>query len=256
MSTLTSYTSGTRPTASSNSGLCIFRSDTNAIEVSDGTDWQTYNSDGIFQAFSSNSYSGYFDGADHITIGDITGLNGSSIMSFSCWFKFDGTPSSEGIIGGGTGASARFWVQVVNTTTIRFGTQSNINEYTVSTMSNGTWYHLACVMDGTTKSVYLDGNLAGSSTVTALSGDWADAVTIGRLPVPPFGSANYYAGYLDELALFDFALTSTEVNGIINNKLYPERIAFWRLENDFTDNEGSYNGTNSGVTFSTSDKPY
>jgi len=36
MSTLDPYTSGTRPAASGNTGLCIFRTDTNAIEVSDG----------------------------------------------------------------------------------------------------------------------------------------------------------------------------------------------------------------------------
>jgi len=256
MSTLQSYTSGTRPAASTNSGLCIFRSDTNAIEVSDGTDWRAYNSDGIAYSFPSNSYSGYFDGADKITIGDIADLNGSSTMSFSCWFKFDGTPSSEGIIGSGSSSTIRFWVQIVNTTTIRFGTQSNINEYTVSTMSNSTWYHLACTMNGTTKSVYLDGNLVGSSTVSALSGDWADSTTIGRLPVPPFGAANWYAGYLDELALFDYALTSTQITAIKDDKTYINPVALWRLENGVTDETGIYDGTNGGVTFSTSDKPY
>lgn len=256
MSTLTSYTSANRPSASSNSGLCIFRSDTDAIEVSDGTDWQTYNSDGVYQTFSSNSYSGVFDGADYITVGSIAALNGSSTASFSCWFKFDGTPSSEGIIGSGVSSSARFWVQVVNTTTLRFGTLGNVSEFTVSTMNNTTWYHLACVMDGTSKSVYLDGSLVGSTTVTALSGNWANSMTIGRLPVPPFGAANYFAGYLDELALFDYALTSSQVTAIKDDKSYNNPVALWRLENDFTDEIGSQDGTNSGVTFSTTDKPY
>ncbi len=90
MSTLTSYTSGTRPAASSNSGLCIFRSDTNAIEVSDGTDWQTYNSDGVLQTFSSNSYSGVFDGsADYISVASSSSLSISGSVSITALIRKD-----------------------------------------------------------------------------------------------------------------------------------------------------------------------
>lgn len=47
MSTLDNYTSETRPAASSNSGLCIFNTDTKAIEVSDGSNWLDYTYDFI-----------------------------------------------------------------------------------------------------------------------------------------------------------------------------------------------------------------
>jgi hypothetical protein len=48
MSKLATYTIANRPSASSNAGLMIFRTDTNNIEISDGNDWQTYLSDGVF----------------------------------------------------------------------------------------------------------------------------------------------------------------------------------------------------------------
>ena len=67
MSTLTSYASASArdsaAPAASNTGLCIFRSDTKAIEVSDGTNYLSYNNDGITYDFSgSNTHSGVFDG--------------------------------------------------------------------------------------------------------------------------------------------------------------------------------------------------
>jgi hypothetical protein len=65
MSTLDNYTSATRPAASSNSGLCIFNTDTKAIEVSDGSNWLDYTYDFIalypylIDAVSSSSESAY-----------------------------------------------------------------------------------------------------------------------------------------------------------------------------------------------------
>ena len=61
MSTITDIFSSnsardTSKPAASNTGLCIFRSDTNAIEVSDGTSYQTYNSDGVIvHSFPTNT---------------------------------------------------------------------------------------------------------------------------------------------------------------------------------------------------------
>lgn len=55
MSTLTSYAStsarDSAVPASSNTGLCIFRTDTKAIEVSDGTNYLAYNYDSISSAY-------------------------------------------------------------------------------------------------------------------------------------------------------------------------------------------------------------
>jgi hypothetical protein len=75
MSNLTSYTSATRPSAIANTGLCIFRSDTEAIEVSDGTGWLVYNYDSKTYALDGSNlisvaptmhFDAYLlDGSDH-----------------------------------------------------------------------------------------------------------------------------------------------------------------------------------------------
>ena len=89
MSTLNNYTTATRPGHSI--GLCIFNTDNDAIEVSDGTNWQTYNSDGVFQTFSTNTSSGEFDGINDLV--DISSLPLGDEFSFSAWFKFTGSGS-------------------------------------------------------------------------------------------------------------------------------------------------------------------
>ena len=259
MSTLTSYTSGTRPAASSNSGLCIFRSDTNAIEVSDGTNWQTYNSDGITYDFSaSNSSSGEFDGLnDYFDVGTVSELNSSSDFSFACYFNLDGT-SLESLFGAGADTSNRIWGMVVNSTTIRIGIGGAFDDFTVSTLSTGTWYHIAYSISGTSCTLYLDKTSQGSATTNALTSTTFSNFRVGGLPTAggAFGSLNPLDGYMDEVAIFDYALSSDQVSNIYDNKVYVAPTAMYRLNGNVTDETGNYNGSNNGVQFNTSIKPY
>lgn len=261
MSTLTSYTSGTRPAASSNSGLCIFISDSNAIEVSDGTNWQTYNSDGVFQTFSSNSYSGVFDGAgDWISIGTIGDLNSASTFSYSTWFKLSATPSSETLFGGGSSTSNRLWTQVLSSTQLRIGMGGTIRDLTVSTFNTTDWYHLAYAYNAGTVTLYLDGSSVGTLTgfPTTTNSNSSTNLRLGALTGDSAFNNNTteFQGKMDEVAFFNYELSSSDVSAIYNNKSYNSPIALWRLENDVQDEMGNYDGTNSNVTFDASDKPY
>ena len=250
MSTLTSYTSGTRPSASANSGLCIFRSDTNAIEVSDGTDWQTYNSDGVYLDYSSgNTHSGDFDGNDY-AVGTVGDLNSVSAFSTSCWFRYQGT------LGGSThiplSGAGTWYVWVKSTTNIEYATQNNPKTFTIPTINDSTWYHLVTVHDGTNATLYLDGSSLGTQTVSSVPSTAGNAFNIGR-----FTSASYYwNGWIDEVSVFNRALTSTEVTNIYSNKTYLNPTAIWRLNNDTTDELGTYDLTNNTITFDGTNKAY
>jgi hypothetical protein len=249
MSTLTSYTSGTRPSASGNTGLCIFRSDTRAIEVSDGTDWQTYNSDG--EGYPTNSYSASFDGSSDYITGTVSGLNTLSAFSTSCWFRYQGS------LGGAThialSGAGTWYAWLRNTTTIQYATQgTNVKDFTISTINDSTWYHLAIVHDGTSATLYLNGSSLGTQTVNSVPSTAGNSFNIGRFTTGSY----YWNGYLDEVALFNRALTSSEVSNIYSNKTYLNVTAFYRLENDATDETGNYDLTNNGATFVTSTKPY
>ena len=254
MSTVTTHTTANR--AAHSEGLCKFNTTSKAFEISDGNDWFIYNVDGsVSGAFYNNSYSAYFDNAnDYISTSTISELNAPSAWSFACWFRYQGTPSTNSHIfaSAGSSSSNRWYIELTSTSNIRFGNNSAFDDITISTVNNTTWYHLVLSQSSTTVNVYLNGALAGSATVNSPSSGWGTSFKIGQY----FGGGFPWSGYLDEVALFDSALTQSDADNIYSNKLYPSRFAFWRMENNVNDNEGNYTGANNGVTFVTSTKPY
>ena len=181
-------------------------------------------------------------------------LNSSSDFSFTAWFNLDGSPSNESLMGAGSGTTSnRVWVAINNSTSIRIGVGTAFDDFTVSTLTtNGTqWYHLAATVSGTTATVYLDGSLVDTATCSSPTSTAFNDLRLGALNgTGSFGgNTNPFGGYLDEVALYNRAITSTEVSNIYNNKIYVAPTAMYRLDNDVTDETGNYDGTNNGVDF-------
>ena len=94
MSTLTSYASASARDsavpAASNTGLCIFRTDTKAIEVSDGTSYLTYLNDGVLSYYGTNTKALEFDGSnDYVSVAHSSDLSISGAMSITAWVNPD-----------------------------------------------------------------------------------------------------------------------------------------------------------------------
>ncbi len=72
----------------------------------------------------------------------------------------------------------------------------------------GTWQHVVATWDGKTMKVYLNGTIIGEESA---SGVWAiNSVNLFIGKDSP-GATDYYLGYLDELAIWNRALTADEV---------------------------------------------
>ncbi len=81
---------------------------------------------------------------------------------------------------------------------------------------NNTWYHLAGTFDGSNIKLYLNGAVAAT---TAWSGTIATSTTnvcIGRDGAPSAGQ-RYYSGRIDDVRIYNRALTETEVAGLLIN---------------------------------------
>ena len=76
-----------------------------------------------------------------------------------------------------------------------------------------TWYHLAGTYDGKELKFYLDGKLKGAEATAIRAG--AGDTTIGCHPNP----ANWFGGIIDDVGIFDNALTEEEINIIITRGL-------------------------------------
>lgn len=213
-----------------------------------------------------NNYSVNFDGTnDYIDCGIITGLQGSSNGAISVWIKPD-TAGHAPNIGCWTSSSHQFVLTFLSGVLyfgIRNGSPSIL--YRTSAMPSDTnWHHYVATFTSGTAKIFIDGSeVAGTqvginpSTISSTPGSFF----IGR------NGANdkYTDGLLDEAALFNTAISASDVTDIYNggvpndiSSLNP--LGWWRMGDDdggtgttITDQgSGGNDGTlTNGPTFST-----
>ena len=76
------------------------------------------------------------------------------------------------------------------------------------------WVNIAITYDGTTESIYTQGQLRATRSVPGGLNTAVADLDIGRIPPPFAGSGAYFDGLIDEFAIFDRALTTDEVRAV------------------------------------------
>lgn len=254
MSSLTAYASASArdsaAPAASNPGLCIFRTDTKAIEVSDGTNYLTYNNDGISLSSLTNTYSVDFDGTnDHATLGTNVLFDTTTAFSASYWLTLDtynnGYPYSlcfktnltqPFIIGASNQNNYQGIYFGIPTNTVDLSTKSTAIQNALLT----DWHHICVTYNGTG---------VGTDSNYKLYYDGAEQTLYGTSGFGSLTNANYFArasasnyftnGKLDEISIYNTELTANEVSSIYNSgvagidisSLNP--LGWWRMgDND------------------------
>ena len=256
MSTLQTTTSTDKNSLSPAVGETYFETDTKNIIVYDGTDWRGYANDGVI--FSSNSYSVDFDGTgDYIDISGASGLfNSATTLSISAWYYMDAL-NAPIVSGGGSGTNGVWIYNSGSSNNVVFAVRngSSSTDITTAVPSTGQWVHVAGTYNAGSGTLYVT-PLGGSTTTvssstlpSSLSSTAGSNLSIGRFA--PGVASVYHNGKIDEVAIWNRQITSTEVSNIISNKLYDSPSAMWRLENtvDATIGGSGYDGTNNGATF-------
>lgn len=82
---------------------------------------------------------------------------------------------------------------------------------TCSLPANSAWHHVVGSQTGTTTKLYIDGVLCRTATSTAI-GNSTGTVEIGR-----FNSGYYYNGTIDDVRVYNRALSDAEVLGLYNS---------------------------------------
>ena len=169
----------------------------------------------------------YFDGTNTIEIADDDTFDWGPNDSFSIefWMKKTnpvgdgGTSDNEVIVGRDDSATdLHWWIGVQNTTGgARFQLRDTDNEYMAALESptavdDGGWHHVVAVRNGATDDIllYVDGSMADSDNHnwTAGFGSATAAMNIGWLNLNPY---YYHDGVIDELAIYDSALSASEI---------------------------------------------
>jgi len=249
MSTLTSYASqsardSTAP-AASNTGLCIFRSDTKAIEVSDGSNYLTYLNDGVAVDVGTNTLT--FDGStDVATIPDDLTLQVNGDMSICAWFQLDVASGFRGLVGKRDGGGTNYVMYTTGDKLVSYDGSSLKTDTT--NLSTGIWYHGAIVFNsGTSTLFYINGSLSSTQSSSTITANDAP-LTFGN-----DGVGSRLDGRLDDVAIYNKALSSNEVSSIFGG-VFPTSnlLGLWTFEGDtgttITDKSG--NGNNGTLSSS------
>ena len=162
-----------------------------------------------------------FDEADeYVLVPHAEALNFTDAVTFSLFFNPDGDLTSRRLIVKNNSIFVIFDFGV--STSIDFLVKPN-NDFAESTTTEweiGTWYHFAGTFDGDTLRVYVDGVLEGESEIgIPIAGSdldlWIGADDFGR-------PTDAFPGLIDEVRLYDRALTEAEIQEVIEGPLAVE----------------------------------
>jgi hypothetical protein len=165
-----------------------------------------------------NSQGVVFNGADTLVNGfsNQSNLRPTSGLTFSTWVYFNAYPALSAVIGGNyqLGQAQGFHLQVdVPTNNMYFevgnGTTWGRATFSLSSISIGTWHHLAGTWDGATIKVFLDGTEMGSAAFTDPVSYSGTVFELGRS----------FNGSLDDVRLYSRALgASSEISDLAAGK--------------------------------------
>ena len=274
--TIPTTTSSTRPSSPS-TGDAYFETDTNNYIIYDGTNWRGYANDGI--TFGGNSYVAELDGTDdYLALGDVSGtLGGATKCTISWWMKKPNTSNIQARWWMSEGTDTLFALWDNTNTRMFFGIGNGSGGYAqavtsaISSILDNTWYLWTFVYDGTQSTendrVKLYKNtselsvtrIASTVIPTSLSSTVGDDPFVGAYNDPTLGAGGFTDASFDDFAIFDDALTSTQVANIYNSQIYPSSSLkhLYRMENNVNDSVGSANGSvPNQVTWQTSNLPY
>ncbi|MFZ4399545.1 MAG: LamG-like jellyroll fold domain-containing protein [Bacteroidales bacterium] len=191
--------------------------------------------------------------SDYVNVANASSLvAGSTSMSMTGWFFANSLAYGHGMFGfRGTGCT--FYMIELGSGSIecRIYLGTTLYTYTApaSTIIPNIWQHYAWVYDGSAAKLYLNGNLVGS---VAASGSFSTSTTtpfiIGLSPVTGYNF--YYSGHIDEVTLWNKALTQAEIQNIKQNELTGSETG---LKLYYKFNQGVPAGNNVSITKLTSE---
>jgi len=112
------------------------------------------------------------------------------------------------------GAGNASWILMIKNAEIIIGNHDGVSTsfvYGNAELQVDQWYHVAGVWDGSTGFIYINGILDNFASLSRVPQDSDYPVKIGRAAYLYATSPNYFDGVIDEVYIFNRALSATEV---------------------------------------------
>ncbi|MFP4402561.1 MAG: LamG domain-containing protein [Candidatus Nanoarchaeia archaeon] len=197
----------------------------------------TLQGNAAFNTFSQYQGSVYFDGTDDwIEIPDDTTLDSTSQFTFQAWVydtRGDTQPRAIASKRVSSSSSQAWSIFKWDSEYIYFDVNGERDGSGVALPSN-QWVHLTVVFDGTLpstdrKKFYYDGDLVSTqeSSETSISRQASADITIGILN-KAYGQS--WEGYIDEVRIYDRALSDDEINQSYYSNLRQVDSDLWKFQ--------------------------
>lgn len=150
-----------------------------------------------------------------VTFGDNYGFAGTAPFSFEAWIMPSSVAapvrrlaSKRGTDGSGVQGWEITYNGQVNFSRYLNGASGGASSVFPGGVNPGTLYHVVCTYDGSSCRVYINGALSqtGGSVVSVVA--HANPFTVAQFS----GNGNVFEGVMDEVAIYDYALSATQVN--------------------------------------------
>ncbi len=144
---------------------------------------------------------------------DATALGVLTNETIMAWIDLNSAFSATGVVAGQPGFqlrinSSRNLEAVVNGSTITYSTP--VAPYTSAALNTSQWYHVGAMYNGSTVRLFLNGVMVASG---AAAGNIASAaLTLGK---NPSAASNYFKGKIDEVRIFNVALTDLQLQRMV-----------------------------------------
>lgn len=219
----------------------------------------------FYGAVSANAQNNYlmFDGVnDHVVIpnsGNI--LANSAAISMSCKVypknPNPAWPAFNGILGYRNDSNFDFYIIQLSSNSVeaRFRNASGTPfTITYSGLTLNAWNHFYMVYNGSTLKLYKDG-LEVASVAASGSAPATNSSTF-KIGLVTYEITNFYhTGYIDEVSLWNKALSAAEITAIqTNNGDIANPASETNLKLYYKFNQGVANGNNTGITSLTDEK--
>ena len=161
----------------------------------------------------------------------MTSLTGSQ------WYGGNGIVDAE--VGGST---SDFGTSLLNNK-IAFGIGNpDVTIQSTTSVNTGSWYHVAATWDGSTGAMklYINGVLEASGSGATGTRSAPPGIRIGSIQT----AIQYFSGSIDELRIWNTVRSQTDIQNNMNNEVATNSA----LLEYYKFNQGTANGTNTGVT--------
>ncbi|TAH33931.1 LamG domain-containing protein [Candidatus Saccharibacteria bacterium] len=157
-----------------------------------------------------NTHSVQFDGSgDHVEIADNATMDPTNAISISFWMNPDSVNNGyQHVLFKQGPVVTSYGVWLANDHVYMESNDNSIRSLTSNaTVTAGDWHYITVTYDGTEQKLYIDGTLDNSQSLSGIT------LTYTNSPVK-IGTGDYnnpFAGYVDDLRIYNRALTAGEI---------------------------------------------